>query len=125
MRCAVPLLLVSLICFAQEPVELSIKVDVNLMQLDVTVLDKSGRHVEGLTAADFQVFRDGKQQAIKNVLYVSRPLVAPPDLPAQSNSTAPSALLTASLPTRQLQAKEVRRTIAVLIDDRYSLGDTA
>ena len=117
MRCAVSLLLVSLICFAQEPVELSIKVDVNLMQVDVTVLDKSGRHVEGLTAADFQVFRDGKLQAIKNVLYVSRPLVAPPDLPAQSNSTAPSALLTASLPTRQLQAKDVRRTIAVLIDD--------
>ena len=84
MRCAVSLLLVSLICFA---------------------------------AADFQVFRDGKLQAIKNVLYVSRPLVAPPDLPAQSNSTAPSALLTASLPTRQLQAKDVRRTIAVLIDD--------
>ena len=117
MRCAVFLLLATSICVPQEPGELNIKVQVNLMQVDVTVLDKSGRQVEGLTAADFQVFRDGKLQAIKNVLYVSRPLVAPTDLPAQSNSTAPPALLTASLPTRQLQAKEVRRTIAVMIDD--------
>ncbi len=116
MRCAVSLLVASLICSAQEPRELSIKVDVNLMQVDVTVLDKSGLHVEGLTAADFQVFRDGKLQAIKNVLYVSRPPVAP-DLPPPSTLAAPSALLAASLPGRQLQAKDVRRTIAVLIDD--------
>ncbi len=120
MRCVVFLLVVSFICSAQEPEEVRIKVDVNLMQVDVTVLDKSGRHVEGLTAADFQVFRDGKLQAIKNVLYVSRPPVAP-NVPAQSNTTAPSALLAASLPSRQLQAKDVRRTIAVLIDD-LSIG---
>ena len=116
MRYAVSLLLFTWLCFPQEPQDLSIKVNVDLIQVDVTVLDKSGRPVEGLTAADFEVFRDGKRQAIKNVIFVSRPPVAVEPAPP-SGLTAPSSMLAASLPGKQLQAKDVRRTIAIHIDD--------
>ena len=84
------LLLGDLLCFSQEPKDLNIKVNVNLMQIDVTVLDKSGHHVEGLTTKDFEVYSDGKRQPIQTALYVSRPPLAP-NLPAQASLTAPSA----------------------------------
>lgn len=41
-------------------------VQVQAVELPVTVLDKSGRPVEGLTQADFQVFEDGRPQAISH-----------------------------------------------------------
>lgn len=75
---------------AQEPP--AIRVNVNLIQIDATVTDKKGRHLPGLTAADFEVFQNGKRQKISSALWVSG---RPPTLHPQ----------------------EVHRAIAVLIDD--------
>src|SRR5262245_65781260 len=41
-----------------------IAVDVNLVNLTATVIDDSGRSVDGLTAEDFRVFEDGQEQKI-------------------------------------------------------------
>ncbi len=41
-------------------------VNVRLVVLDVVVTDKSGRPVNGLTAKDFQVFEDDKQQTVNS-----------------------------------------------------------
>jgi VWFA-related protein len=55
--------------FAQKPVELpkiTETVEVVVVNLDAIVTDRDGRHVRGLTAADFEVFEDGKSQPITN-----------------------------------------------------------
>lgn len=48
---------------SQEPVE-TIRVGTVAVQTDVIVTDKTGRRIKGLTAADFAVLDEGKQQTI-------------------------------------------------------------
>ncbi len=94
----------------------TIRVNVNLVQLDVTVTDKAGKHVPDLTAADFEMMRDGKRQTIKSVLFVpgQRVGVAPVGkLEKPESGSMPAA----PLPSKQLRVQDVRRTVALLIDD--------
>ncbi len=89
------------VLFAQDPS--AIRVNVNLIQFDATVTDKKGRHLPGLTAADFEVFQNGKRQKISSALWVvGRPLV-----PSPPPGTSPPPL----------RPQDVRRAIAILIDD--------
>lgn len=98
----------------QKPADdLTIKVNVDLIQVDVTVFDKSRRHVPGLTSEDFEVFRDGKKQAIQKVLYVSRP---PLDAVA-ATASAPTTGSPLVSTTGGIRTKDVRRTITIFIDD--------
>jgi VWFA-related protein len=50
---------------ATRPFVLTIKA--RLVVLDVVVTDKTGKPVEGLSANDFQVFEDGRQQRIRSI----------------------------------------------------------
>src|SRR5215470_6303336 len=55
--------------FAQQPentdqASQNLKVDVQLVQLPVAVIDRDGRGVRGLNKENFDVFEDGVQQAI-------------------------------------------------------------
>src|SRR5258706_13909135 len=47
----------------REPVE-TIRVRTAAVQTDVIVTDKTGKRIKGLTAADFAVLDEGKQQTI-------------------------------------------------------------
>src|SRR5882672_1178333 len=44
----------------------TIRVTVNLVQVDVTVTDSEGRHVTDLKAQDFEILQDGRPQVIAN-----------------------------------------------------------
>jgi VWFA-related protein len=104
MRRLAPLLL-ALGLYAQEPS--TIRVNVNLIQIDVTVTGKKGERIADLTPADFEVLQNGKRQPITSALWVpGRPPVA---------AAVPGA------PPTALRPQDVRRTIAILVDD-LSLG---
>lgn len=57
---------------AATPVEdeRPVKITTNLIQVDVSVVGKDGKPVRGLTATDFRVFQDGREQKISAVTYV-------------------------------------------------------
>ena len=51
---------------AAAPRNPPIVVNARLVVLDVTVTDKAGKPIDGLTAKDFQVFEDGVEQRIRS-----------------------------------------------------------
>jgi VWFA-related protein len=52
--------------FAQPTPKLEESIEVSIVNVDVIVTDKSGRHVTGLTADDFEIREDGKVQPVTN-----------------------------------------------------------
>ncbi len=92
-------LLIPWLCFAQAQPDPAIRVNVNLIQIDLTVTDRTGKRVPGLRPEDFEVFRDGKRQAVKDLIWVEGRTGDKPDLPGP------------------IQPHQVRRTIALVLDD--------
>jgi Ca-activated chloride channel family protein len=58
---------------AQEP-EFTLNVNVDLVELSVTVLDENDRFVPGLEARNFEVFEDQVQQDVSLFLHEDRPV---------------------------------------------------
>ena len=54
----------------QQP---TFKVNVNLVDVDVTVTDAHGHFVTGLAQEDFEVFEDGKPQQVQTFWYIELP----------------------------------------------------
>ena len=75
-----------------------IRINVNLVQVDAVVTGPKGVPVRDLQAADFEILQDGKPQTITNFSYVST-----------GRSAAPQP--------GQLARADVRRTIALVVDD--------
>jgi VWFA-related protein len=94
-----------------------VRIDVNVVQVDAVVTDSSGRRVTDLQAADFEVLQDGKSQAITNLSYVSTKPAGeetPADHPAAPANLAEGE---APPPPPVLRPAEVRRTLALVVDD--------
>src|SRR5947207_13141662 len=98
MRPRVPWLLLLLAApLPAQPVALQ-KVDVRVVNVDVTAVDGSGKAVTNLTRDDFEVLEDGQPQAITNFLLISK---------------APAAAPRASTDL------QLRRRIILLVDNNY------
>jgi VWFA-related protein len=91
-----------------------VRITTNLVQVDALVLDKKGRQVTDLRPEDFEVYEDGRRQKITNFSYIEldtahtaqpSPSISPAD---KNGSLAP--------PVR-LRPEQVRRTIALVVDD--------
>ncbi len=89
-----------------------IKVNVNLVQVDVTVTDRKGVHVEGLTAEDFEVFQDGKKQKVTSAVWVGQRPAYPDPKVIPATVAGPSGEV-----SRQLRKDQVRRTVVLYADD--------
>src|SRR5215207_813516 len=90
-----------------------VKITSNLVQIDVVVTDKDGKQVTDLRPDDFEISEDGKRQQITNFSYVSAETT--PARPT-AGGNAPAAVGPAP-PLAPLQRGQVRRTIALVVDD--------
>jgi VWFA-related protein len=97
-----------------------VSISVNLVQLDVNVTDDKGRQISDLRPEDFEVYEDGRLQKITNFSYVSynassaNPTVTTPPVNAAPLSTGK---VPPPLPPLRLRPEQVRRTVALVVDD--------
>jgi VWFA-related protein len=107
---------ISLSGFAQNPPSNDdiVKITTNLIQIDVTVTDKSGKTVQGLTPGDFEVFENGEKQTITNFSFVSQMAAGATVGDAANPQNAQNPQAPAAAP---LARSQVRRTIAIVLDD--------
>jgi len=107
---------------AQEPAPKTvIRIDVNLVQVDAVITDGRGRRVTDLPASAFTLLQDGKPQSITNFSYVSTKPAAPALLKAaapkpQKGDPPP--------PPETLRPTDVRRALALVVDDQGLAGET-
>ena len=91
-----------------------VRVTTSLVQVDAVVTDEDDRHITDLTAADFEIFEDGRKQEITHCTYVALPKLGAP-APAVSS---PGATVAPAPPApSRLRPDQVRRTLALVVDD--------
>jgi VWFA-related protein len=105
--------------FSQESLDTTIRITVNLVQVDAVVTDAKGKQVTDLQASDFEILQDGKPQRITHFSYIStvapKPAAAPATAaPVINNKKNPPP---PPVPVARLRANQVRRTIALVVDD--------
>lgn len=95
---------------SEEPL---LRITVTLVQIDAVVIDAKGRHVPDLKPEDFEVRQDGKVQKITHFSYIQtgRPAPQPVQRAKQEETGAPP------LPPVPLKASQVKRTVALVVDD--------
>lgn len=97
---------------AQPNEEDVVKITTNLVQVDAVILDKNGKLVTDLRPDEVQIFEDGHQQKITNFSLVNGEGTTPRPAPSVAkDKTAPP------LPPAKLRPEDVRRTIALVVDD--------
>lgn len=89
-----------------------VRITSNLVQVDAVVIDKkTGKQVTDLRPEDFEVAEDGRVQKITNFSYIALQPVA--DAPPAAIASGKNALP----PPARLRPEQVRRTIALVVDD--------
>lgn len=95
----------------QKPAEGDVvRITTNLVQVDAVITDKTGNAVTDLKPEELQLFENNRSQKITHFSYIAT--AAPPSsTPLGRNNKIPGA------PPDRLRREDVRRTIALVIDD--------
>jgi VWFA-related protein len=124
MKRIVPACLALAIALAQDPTapqsqppDTVIRINVNLVQVDAVVTDSKGNAVTGLGAQDFEILQDGKAQAITNFSYINLAAGVARATAVKPAPRAKGALPAPPPPPMALKPSEVRRTVALVVDD--------
>ncbi|MBI3209559.1 MAG: VWA domain-containing protein [Candidatus Solibacter usitatus] len=102
--------------FAQQnPAEPTIRITVNLVQVDAVVTDSKGKLIGDLKASDFEILQDGKPQKIQSFSYVR----TGPDALAAGAVKQPvkRAKNAPPPPPSKVDPRKIRRTVAIVVDD--------
>jgi VWFA-related protein len=102
-----------LVCTASWAQQLSERIEVNLVNVDVTVTAK-GAPVRGLTRDDFEVFEDGKRQTVTN-FYASDETETSTSATGVAAAAPPAAAAPAAQPDERF-----RRKVLVLVDNHHT-----
>jgi VWFA-related protein len=91
-----------------------VRITTNLVQVDFVVTDKNGKVVTDLKPDEIKIYEDGRQQKIANFSYsiIETPEIsAPKSKPETVDKNAPL------VPPTRLRPENIRRTIALVVDD--------
>ena len=88
-----------------------VKISTALIQIDVTVTDGNGKIVTGLAPADFEIFENGVRQNISNLSFISKTAGGASIVSDKAATEDPA------MAPRPIMAGQVRRTIAIVVDD--------
>lgn len=98
----------------QKPDDVDVvKITANLVQVDAVVTDKNGKLVTDLKPEEVEISEDGRKQKITHFSYnaTETPEAAGSAKPAPIDKNAPP------IPPSRLRREDVRRTIAIVVDD--------
>ena len=93
-----------------------VRVTTNLVQVDVTVTDRDGRQVRDLRPEEFEVFEDGRPQALTNFSYIGLDANAAASQPS-GGAVKPRDKNALPVPPVRLRPEQVRRAFALVVDD--------
>ena len=93
-----------------------VRISTTLVQVDVAVTDRKGRPVTGLKPEEFEIYEDGRRQQITNFSYISSESAEAPAAPS-TGSAKPNDKYPLPPPPMRLRPNQVRRTIALVVDD--------
>ncbi|MBA2733228.1 MAG: VWA domain-containing protein [Acidobacteria bacterium] len=90
-----------------------VRITTNLVQVDAVITDKNGKLVTDLRPEEIEILEDGRPQKIANFSFVSTDSAAsqPASPPAPADKLAPP------VPPARLRPDQVRRTVALVVDD--------
>ena len=97
-----------------------VRISTNLIQVDVSVTDKKGNPITDLKPEEVEIYENGKLQKVSNFSFTPGTR-AIDSKEVKKNPNAPSA----ALPSAAIRPDQVRRTIALVVDDlNLSFGST-
>ena len=95
-----------------------VRITTNLVQVDAVVVDKKGNQVTDLSADDFEILEDNRPQKLTNFSYVLNESVPrPAETADRSRKSGDKTGVLPPAPPRRLRPEQVRRTMALVVDD--------
>src|SRR5437867_3704951 len=92
-----------------------VRITTNLVQVDAVVTDKNGKPVTDLKPEEIEIFEDGRKQKITHYSYVLAESPAARPVTTAANKTVDKNA--PPLPPTRLKREDIRRTIAIVVDD--------
>ena len=95
-----------------------VKISTNLVQFDLTVTDKKGKMITDLGRDEIEIYENGERQVITNFRFVPGAAAEGQKLKTQDQNAPP-------IPQNTLRPEQIRRTIALVVDDLSLSFDSA